>query len=242
MNHSIMVPVFSTYGLQSSFQRLQSGFQSFQSVQGRSLSEIKLCNVKSLMPAIIDYIEEFDETSFVRACMLMILIMYLSYLVSDKMTDDGDSNDDAAGDSNDDAAGETDDSKESSVEDEEILSTSTDDTPSVDDEEISVEPEELLRFHNNDTKFDQAANILAYIYSCGLTLPGVSFPLASWSIQNKRIKIKEVSFMRKVKKYREAPSENMRMLILRKPTLRQLMEAYTYYSNLDGRSIPIIPI
>ena len=201
MNHTIMIPVFSSYGLQS--------LQSLQS--------LGLCNVRPhlLIPfmrskTIIDYIEEFDETTFVRACLFMILIMYLSYLVSDKTVED----------------------EVQSNESDEVLSNESDETPA------SAELEEdLLRFYNTDTKFDQAANILAYIYSCGLTLPGLTFPLESWSIQNKRIKIKEVSFMRKVKKYQEAPSENMRMLILSKPTLRQLMEAYTYYSNLEGRSM-----
>ena len=225
MNHTIMIPVFSSYGLQS--------LQSLQS--------LGLCNVRPhlLIPfmrskTIIDYIEEFDETTFVRACLFMILIMYLSYLVSDKTVEDevlSDESDEVLSNESDEVLSNESDEVLSNESDE-VLSNESDETPASDELE-----EDLLRFYNTDTKFDQAANILAYIYSCGLTLPGLTFPLESWSIQNKRIKIKEVSFMRKVKKYQEAPSENMRMLILSKPTLRQLMEAYTYYSNLEGRSM-----
>ena len=78
---------------------------------------------------------------------------------------------------------------------------------------------------------------MAFIYSYGLTMPGIEFPLDSWSIKNKRVKIKESSFMLKVKKYREDPSENMRILIRMKPSIGQLMEAYRYYSAVEERTI-----
>jgi len=158
---------------------------------------------------------EDNETFFVRICVFICVIMYLSYLVSDKNVDE-------------------DEEEDVPTSEEEEVPTSEEEEIEIEDEEIEEE-EELLRFETNDIKYDQAANILAFIYSCGLTMPDVEFPLESWSLQNKRIKIKESSFMLKVKKYREDPSENMRILIRMKPSIGQLMEAYRYYSAAEER-------
>jgi hypothetical protein len=160
---------------------------------------------------------EDTETFLVRICVFTCTIMYLCYLISDKTFE----------------CEEEGEEEDVSTTEEEDVSTTEEEIEV--EEQIEDEPEELLRFETNDIKYDQAANILAFIYSCGLSMPDVEFPLESWSLQNKRIKIKERSFMLKVKKYRDDPSENMGILIRKKPSIGQLMEAYRYYSAAEER-------
>jgi len=99
-------------------------------------------------------------------------------------------------------------------------------------EETDQAEDDVLRFETDDVKYDQAANILAYIYSRGLVLPGITFPLKSRSINDKFVKIKYNSFLKKVKKYKNNPTPSMQELIDQKATLDQLMEAYQYYSGI----------
>ena len=100
--------------------------------------------------------------------------------------------------------------------------------------EESTSEIDLLRFDTTDVKYDQAANILAYLYSKGLTLVDVEFPIHSRTNTDKIVQIKYSSFLQKVKKYRKNPSESMRLLINRKPSIDQLVEAYTYYAGLTA--------
>ena len=187
-----------------------------------NVSDTMFCEVLPPLfrqPTLLDILKAFsrlDDAYIVRMYALIFLILYLSYLLSDKTVGyefDGD---------------DEPESEESTTEEDEEPEEST--TTEEDDE-----PEELLRFETDDIKYDQAANILAFIYSCGLTMPDVKFPIKSWAIKNKRISIKESSFIRKVKKYREDPSENMKSLIRMRPSITQLMEAYAYYSEAKER-------
>ena len=159
-----------------------------------NVSDTMFCEVLPPLfrqPTLLDILKAFsrlDDAYIVRMYALIFLILYLSYLLSDKTVGyefDGD---------------DEPESEESTTEED-----------------------------------DEAANILAFIYSCGLTMPDVKFPIKSWSIKNKRISIKESSFILKVKKYREDPSENMKSLIRMRPSITQLMEAYAYYSEAEGR-------
>jgi hypothetical protein len=109
-----------------------------------------------------------------------------------------------------------------------------------DDQEEVIEsevipPGELLRFETTDVKYDQAVNILAYLYSKGLSVNNVEFPICSNAIDNTVVKIKFSSFVLKARKYRENPTESMSVLINKKPTIDQLMEAYAFYSNKTYR-------
>jgi hypothetical protein len=186
-----------------------------------NVSDTMFCEVLPPLfrqPTLLDILKAFsrlDDAYIVRMYALIFLILYLSYLLSDKTVGyefDGDD--------------EPEPEESTTEEDEEPEESTT---------EEDEEPEELLRFETEDIKYDQAANILAFIYSCGLTMPDVKFPIKSWSIKNKRISIKESSFILKVKKYREDPSENMKSLIRMRPSITQLMEAYAYYSEAEGR-------
>jgi len=187
-----------------------------------NVSDTMFCEVLPPLfrqPTFLDILNAFsklDDAYIVRMYALIFLILYLSYLLSDKTVGyefDGE------------PEPEEDEPEEDEPEEDE----------SEEDESEEDEPEELLRFETDDIKYDQAANILAFIYSCGLTMPDVKFPIKSWSIKNKRISIKESSFMLKVKKYREDPSENMKSLIRMRPSITQLMEAYAYYSEAEER-------
>ena len=185
---------------------------------------------------ILKALEKMDEDCFVRICGIVLIVLYLSYLLSDKTVGyefDDEEEEESSHNEPDDESSSNNEQDEESSNDVKNEESSNDDKD--EEESNDVKDEELLRFDTNDVKYDQAANILAFIYSCGLTMPDVEFPIKSWSITNKRINIKESSFMLKVKKYRQEPSENMKTLIRMRPSIRQLVEAYTYYSEAEER-------
>jgi hypothetical protein len=148
----------------------------------------------------------------------MIVLMFLCYIISDAEVDSED------------------DESEIDGEDDSEVEVKEDEEEEKEDEEESEEEEDIpLRFNTSDIKYDQAANIAAYIYSRGLAIPNMVFPIKSYNINNKLIALKETSFMLKAKKYKDAPSESMQALIDKKPSIDELMEAYNYYRNLDYR-------